>query len=157
MSLEIRHLKLLIAVCEEGSLTGAASRLHLTPSALSHQLREAEKALSRPLFHREARRMRLTSAGERLRRSAEAVLAELEAAARDIRETDRQPEGLVRIATECNTCYHWLPAALDAFQCRYPAVDVEVVVEATREPVPALLDGRIDVGIVSDPVKSSRI
>jgi LysR family transcriptional regulator for metE and metH len=157
MSLEIRHLKLLLAVCEEGSLTGAARRLNLTPSALSHQLRDAERTLGRPLFLREGRRMRLTSAGERLRRSAELVVRELEGAEREVRESERQAEGTVRISTECNTCYHWLPAALEVFQHRYPAVDVEVVVEATREPVPALLDGRIDVGIVSDPVKSSRI
>jgi len=155
--LEVRHLKLVLAVCEEGSLTLAARRLNLTPSALSHQLGDAERALGHPLFIREARRMRPTSAGERLRRSADIVLGELESAEREVRESGRQPEGRVRISTECNTCYHWLPAALEAFQERYPAVDVEVVIEATREPIPALLDGRIDVGIVSDRVKSSRI
>jgi LysR family transcriptional regulator, regulator for metE and metH len=157
VSLDVRHLKLLLAVCEEGSLARAAGRLNLTPSALSHQLRRAERALGRPLFLREGRRMRATSAGARLRQSAELVLEELERAERELREAERQPEGTVRVSTECNTCYHWLPAALDAFQQRYPAVNVDVVIEATREPIRALLDGRIDVGIVSDPVKSSRI
>jgi LysR family transcriptional regulator for metE and metH len=157
MSLEIRHLKLMLAVSEDGSLTRAARRLHLTQSALSHQLRDAEKTLGRPLFLREKKQMRLTAAGERLLRSAQEIVDEINSAEREIRESRPGPEGTIRVATECNTCYHWLPAALKTFGEKYPAVDVQVVVEATHQPVPALLDGRIDVGIVSDPVKNSRL
>src|SRR5262245_61250448 len=101
--------------------------------------------------------MRPTAAAERLRETAALILGELSRAETELRSGERHAEGSVRIATECNTCYHWLPAALDVFQERYPGVDVEVVVEATREPLPALLAGRIDVGIVSNPVGSSRI
>jgi len=157
MSLEIRHLKLLRAVSEAGSLTRAADRLHLTQSALSHQLRDAEKTVGHALFLRERKAMRLTPPGVRLLATANAVLDDLDAAEREIREGRAGPAGMVRITTECYTCYHWLPAALHAFEARNPGVEVRVVVEATREPVAALLDGRIDVGIVSDPVKSPRV
>lgn len=157
MSLEIRHLKLLRAVSEEGSLTRAARCLHLTQSALSHQLRDAEKSLGRPLFLREKKQMLLTAAGERLLAATHEILGELDAAEREIRESRPGPEGTIRLATECSTCYHWLPAVLKNLGEKYPGVDVQVVVEATREPIPALLDGRIDVGLVSDPVKNSRI
>jgi LysR family transcriptional regulator for metE and metH len=157
VNLEVRHLRLVLAVCEEGSLTAAARRLHLTPSALSHQLRDVESATGQPLFLREGRRMRPTSVGERLRQSAERVLSELDAAEREMRDGEPRLEGSLRVATECNTCYHWLPAALEVFQQRYPGIGIDIVVEATREPIPALLDGRIDVGIVTDPVKGMRI
>lgn len=155
--LEIRHLRLVAAVSEDGSLTSAARRLHLTQSALSHQLRDAERMLGRPLFLREKKRMRLTSAGERLLASAREILGQLDAAEREIRESQPEPEGTIRVSTECSTCYSWLPGAMESFQARYPSVDVQVVVEATREPLAALLDGRIDVGIVSSAVKNASL
>jgi LysR family transcriptional regulator for metE and metH len=101
--------------------------------------------------------MRPTSAGERLLAAARQVLAEIDAAEREIRERRPELEGTIRISTECTTCYSWLPAAMESFHERFPAVDVQVVVEATREPVPALLDGRIDVGIVSGPARNARL
>jgi LysR family transcriptional regulator for metE and metH len=155
--LEIRHLRLVAAVSEDGSLTSAARRLHLTQSALSHQLRDAERILGRSLFLRDKKRMRLTSAGERLLASARDILGQLDAAEREIRESQDEPEGTIRVSTECSTCYSWLPGAMESFQARYPAVDVQVVVEATREPLSALLDGRIDVGIVSSSIRNARL
>ncbi|WP_243396771.1 LysR family transcriptional regulator [Flavobacterium pectinovorum] len=48
--MEIRHLRLIKAIVEEGSITKAIEKLHLTQSALSHQLKEAEYQLGTPIF-----------------------------------------------------------------------------------------------------------
>ena len=63
MELEIRHLKLVREVAAAGSLTRAGAALHLTQSALSHQLRDIESRLGVRLFLRVGKRMVLTPAG----------------------------------------------------------------------------------------------
>src|SRR3954467_5119524 len=108
MDLEIRHLRLVAAVADVGSLTRAGDQLHLTQSALSHQLRDIESRLGAALFLRVGKRLVLTPAGERLLASATDVLARLERTEQDIREMGRDRAGSLRITTECYTCYHWL-------------------------------------------------
>ena len=120
MNLEIRHLKLVATVAEEGSVTRAANRLHLTQSALSHQLRDVEDKLGVALFQRTARRMLLTPAGQRLLESAKLVLEELERAETALLHESNQRDGLLRITTECYTCYHWLPSLLQSCGSGFP-------------------------------------
>ena len=134
MELEIRHLRLVEAVAEVGSLTAAADRLYLTQSALSHQLRDIEERLGAPLFLRRNRRMLPTAAGQRLIESARAVLGELARAETAVRELAGSGQGLLRVATECYTCYHWLPGVLREFGHAHPRVEVRIEVEATTRP-----------------------
>jgi len=157
MDLEVRHLKLVAAVAEVGSLTRAGDRLHLTQSALSHQLRDIESRLGAPLFLRVGKRLVLTPAGERLLASARDVLERLERAEHDIREMSRDRAGLLRITTECYTCYHWLPPLLLHYRRTFPRVEVRIDVNATGRPVDMLLAGKIDLAVVSSPVADRRL
>jgi LysR family transcriptional regulator for metE and metH len=149
LHLEVRHLKLVETVAKEGGLTKAANRLHVTQSALSHQLRDIEDKLGTPLFLRLNKKMLLTQAGERLLSSAPSVLDELKRAEEDIRQIALHREGILRISTECYTCYHWLPPVLKPFSREFPRIEVRIVAEATRRPIDALLDGRLDLAITS--------
>jgi LysR family transcriptional regulator for metE and metH len=157
VKLEMRHLKLLAAVATEGSITGAGKRLHLTQSALSHQLHDAEERLGARLFLRLGKKMVLTTAGERLLASAQRVLEELRQAEEQVQNISSGVRGVIRLSTECYTCYHWLPSVLRAFHSKFPGVDVRIEVEATCRPVAALLEGKLDLGIVSDKVREKKL
>src|ERR1700678_1409958 len=96
VKLEVRHLRLLAAVAEVGSVTEAGRRLHVTQSALSHQLRDAEEKLGTALFLRLGKKMVLTPAGEKLLDSARKVLEELHCAERQIEGLSGGMLGVIR-------------------------------------------------------------
>src|SRR5687768_17806429 len=101
---EMRHLRLVAAISEQGSMTAAARGLDLTQPALSHQLRELEARLRTPLFVRTPRRMVLTPAGEQLAHVARGVLAQIDGFERQVLDGDfADTRGVIRIATECYT------------------------------------------------------
>jgi LysR family transcriptional regulator for metE and metH len=155
--IEIRHLALVTEIADTGSVTRAAERLHLTQSALSHQLRDIESRLATPLFLRLGRRMVLTPAGERVLASARRVLDDLARTEHDLQTMSTPNTGVLRLCTQCNTGYHWLPPLLESFHKTYPAVDVQIVVGATDRPVEALLDGQIDLAFITDRTEDARL
>jgi LysR family transcriptional regulator, regulator for metE and metH len=155
--LETRDLRLVAAVAEQGGLTRAGSVLHLTQSALSHQLADLERRLGLQLFSRRGKRMIPTPAGERLIESSRELLTSLGRAEREVREMATRREALIRLSTECYTCYHWLPAVIREYQRSFARVEVRIIARATRRPIPALLKGRLDLAIVSTPVRDRRV
>ena len=155
-TLETRDLRLVRTVVDCGGLARAAERLHCTPSALSHRLADLERRLGVRLFARIGRGLVPTPAAETLHEGAAGVLArlgELEAAARG---TVGRRVAAVRLATECFTCYHWLPRALQLFEAAQPRVEVRIVLAATRRAVRALAEGELDVAISDAPPRDAR-
>jgi LysR family transcriptional regulator, regulator for metE and metH len=155
--LEVRHLQLVAAIVDEGSLTRAGDRLHLTQSALSHQLLEVEQRLGTPLFHRVNKRMLLTDAGQRVLSSARRILAELAETEEDLQLHATHRKGSIRLTTECYTVYHWLPAVMKRFEEQFPGIDIHIDVDATDSPMEALTDGTIDVAFVTSDSSDRRI
>jgi LysR family transcriptional regulator for metE and metH len=155
--LEVRHLSLIDAIAQAGSVTAAARRLHLTQSALSHQLLDLEARAGLQFFVRLGRRMLLTPAGDRVLASAHRVLEDLNRTESDLRAMASGHTGVLRLCTECNTGYHWLPPLLHDFHATYPNVDVHIKVEATNRPLDALLDGEIDLAVMTSRVTDPRV
>ncbi len=155
--MEIRHLKLVEAVAEEGSLTKAVDRLFLTQSALSHQLKEMETQLGAPIFHRVNKKLVLTGVGKIVLKSARRILREIDSTEQEIKKYINGDTGVIRLSTECYTCYHWVPPLLKDFNREFPNVDVRIFPEFTTEPLKELLKGKIDLVITSHPIDDPNI
>ena len=157
-AVEMRHLRLIAAILEHGSMTAAGQVLNLTQSALSHQLRELETRLRSPLFVRTARRMVLTPTGERLADIAKTVLPQIDGFERQVQDGDlEEARGSIRIATQCHTAYHWLPAVMKGFVDRWPSVKLRVAVEHTSSPISALREGSLDLALIYTKGNDRRI
>ena len=148
-ALDLRHLRLVRAVVEEGSLTAAAARLALSQPALSHQLVGVEGRLGVDLFERRGRSLVLTEAGARVLASAGVVLAEVERAEADLAALAAGLAGTLRVATECFTTYHWLPDVVAELRRGYPGVAVELAASVSERLGEALAARAIDVGLVT--------
>jgi LysR family transcriptional regulator for metE and metH len=149
--LEIRHLETLSAIRDGGSLQEAAERLHVTQSALSHQVRDLEVRLKTPLLNRRTRPARLTTAGLRILAVADEVLPRIKAVERDLQRLAAGRSGRLHLAIDCHSCFQWLMPALDVFRRDWPDVELDLSAAFSFAPLPALLRGDLDVVITSDP------
>ncbi|MBB5020119.1 LysR family transcriptional regulator for metE and metH [Chitinivorax tropicus] len=148
--IEIRHLRTLQAIAETGSVSRAGARLHLTQSAVSHQIKALELHYGLELFDRKTQPIKLTLAGERLLQLATLVLPQVAAADRDLARLLEGQAGQLRIAVECHTCFDWLMPAMDRFRAAWPEVELDIVSGFHADPVGLLLEDRADLAIVSD-------
>ena len=151
MYLEMRHLRTIRAIHQTGSLSAAADSLHITQSALSHQIKGMEDQVGVPLFARRARPLRLSAAGMRLLRLAERVLAEVEAVEDEFRALTHGRAGRLHIAIECHACFDWLFPVLEQFRRAWPEVDVDIRPGLAFGALPALVREEVDLVISSDP------
>lgn len=151
LMLEIRHLRSLVAIADTGKLATAADRVHLTQSALSHQVRAIETHYGQPLFERTRQGLRFTPSGERLLSLARTVLADVGAAERDLQRMKGETKGQLRIVLECHTCFDWLMPVMHAFRQRWPEVEVDLVAGFHADPLALLKEGRADLVIGSRP------
>ncbi|TBR38330.1 LysR family transcriptional regulator [Marinomonas agarivorans] len=149
--IEVRHLKTLTALRETGSLVEAAERVHLTQSALSHQLKDLEEKLGSPLFIRKTKPVRFTSAGLRLLQLADDVLLSFRTAQRDIQRFAEGETGRLHIAIECHSCYEWLMPTIDHFREHWPDVELDLSNAFSFTPLPALARGDLDLVVTSNP------
>ncbi|MDX1251497.1 MAG: LysR family transcriptional regulator [Gammaproteobacteria bacterium] len=150
MYLEIRHLHTLTVIRDSGNLARAAERLHLTQSALSHQIKALEEQFGCTLFMRKSRPLRFTPAGMRLLELADQVVPAVQATERELTRFAEGQTGRLHIAIECHSCFEWLMPTIDAYRNHWPEVEMDLSTGFSFDPLPALARGDIDLAITSD-------
>lgn len=153
MYLEFRHLRTIRAIHEAGGLARAADMLHITQSALSHQVKGLEDQVGMELFHRRSKPMKLSPAGLKLLRLAEHILPEIAAVEEEFRAMKSGRSGRLHIAIECHACFDWLFPVLDGLRSAWPEVDVDIRMRLAFDAIEALRREEVDFVISSDPVE----
>lgn len=148
--LELRHLRTLHALRDHGSLAAAAEQLCLTPSALSHQLRELEQWVDLSLVDRKSRPVRFSAAGERLLQLADQVLPLVSRTRSDLHRMAHGQTGRLLLASECHSCFDWLMPVLNRYRPDWPDVDLDFASGFDPKPHQALQDGETDLLITTD-------
>jgi DNA-binding transcriptional LysR family regulator len=145
--LDTRQLLAFKTIVEMGGFTKAARQLHLTQSALSHQIKTLETQLGMQVFARIGKRVTLTQAGEVLLHYATPVLRQLLEARQTLAQLQEPGYGRLRVSSSTYTCYQILPHVLREFHTVYPHVELSVAAEYTNRAVEGLLGGELDLGI----------
>lgn len=151
MHIEFRHLRTIKAIHEAGGLARAAEMLHITQSALSHQVKGLEDQAGVELFVRRSKPMKLSAAGMRLLRLADQILPQVEALQEEFSNLRDGKTGRMHIAIECHACFEWLFPVLEGFRKSWPDVDVDIRPGLAFDALPALLKEEVDLVVSSDP------
>jgi len=151
MHLEFRHLRTIKAIHDAGGLARAADVLHITQSALSHQIKGLEDQTGVELFVRRSKPLKLSAAGMKLLRLAERILPEIAATEAEFDALRSGRAGRLHIAIECHACFDWLFPVLEKFRHAWPEIDVDIRPGLAFNALPALAREEVDLVISSDP------
>lgn len=153
MTMQIGHLRCFLAVAEQRHFTHAARELGLAQPSVSSQVRRLESELGSELFHRMKGNVTLTPAGEALLPFARRILADVDAASSELRESGAQVRGRLSIGATPSLAATLVPPVLARFHAAYPAVDLALREAGSGDLVAALEEGALDVALVILPVR----
>ncbi|MCO7222432.1 LysR family transcriptional regulator [Klenkia sp. PcliD-1-E] len=149
---EIRELRAFVAVVEEGALSAAARRLHLSQSALSQTMQSLERQLGVDLLVRTHTGVRTTEAGDLLLPEARSLLAQHDAAVRAVTGSARAARlaGTLRVGVPLELPPELLPTAVAEVAAAFPDTRVEVRHQPSAAQLRALAAGELDVALVRE-------
>ncbi|MBC7928568.1 MAG: LysR family transcriptional regulator, partial [Bryobacteraceae bacterium] len=149
------QLECFCAVARTGSFTKAANELGISQPALSEQIAKLEHGLEAPLFERLNRRIELTAIGEAVLGRAQALLNDASALPDLIERARAGVHGPLRLGAIPTILPFFMAPLLKGFTERYPDIDLHVREGTTAELVEQVLNGMVDVALVSLPVEGA--
>jgi DNA-binding transcriptional LysR family regulator len=152
MNISFRQLRLVLALAETGSVSGAARMMHVTQPTASMQLKDVADAIGLPIYEVVGRRVYMTEVGNELARTARAVAVEWDSFEQRVAALKGYTRGKLRVAL-VSTAKYFVPRLLGSFCKRYPEIDVSLEV-LNRDAVVARLRNNLDdLYVMSVPPK----
>ncbi len=148
------QLRIFVAVAERGHVTRAAAFLGISQSAASAAIATLESRYYTKLFDRIGRGIELTETGRLFLREARAVLDRAEVASSVLQDLAGHTSGTAAIAASQTIATYWLPRRLATFHAANPGVRLNVEIANTREVEAAVVEGRVNIGLVEGPTQN---
>src|SRR5262245_25309614 len=149
MLMELRHLRYLIAVAEEGHITRAAERLGIQQPPLSRLIKAIEQDIKVQLFRRVPRGVELTDAGRTFLDGARATLDNLDRTVESARRAARGEQGHISVGFASSIAFHPLvPRVIRDFREAFPRVAVTLAESSPAELIESIGNDRLDVAFV---------
>ncbi len=150
--MDIHQLRYFVAVAEELHFNRAAQKSHVTQPTLSQSLKKLEGELGTPLLERSPQHVRLTDAGKKFLLRAKAALSELRSGFEELRESDGEISGAIRVGVIPTVCPYLMPEVIVRLKKNAPRLAIDLFEETTSLIVQHLKEGTLDVGILALPI-----
>lgn len=163
--MDIKYFQLINAIVEQGSLSLAAERLNLTPSALSHQLKELESSLDSLIFHRIRKKMILTDEGEIFYKYGKEIISKINSLKSELQSGEQ--DKTITISLDTYTNYYWLSDLKNRINRLFPFLHIKTHTFNHHNSQKLLENGDVDIvisgyiinnpGYVHFPVKKDKL
>lgn len=151
--MELRQLKYLLSIAEEGTFTAAAEKLYISQSALSQQVKSMEEELGVPLFDRSRNRLRFTQAGELLHSRAQRIVKEVDEAKTAIDELEDLCRGSLTVGVVQTVNAYLMPQVASAFSSQFPNVHLKIEELPAPQVEQRIHNHELDLGISFIPTE----
>ena len=153
--MDLRKLGYFVAIAEEGSITAAAQRLHMSQPPLSLTVTQLERELGATLLHRHARGVTLTEAGQHLLTHARRLLADADRLRDGVQAIGSGLRGELRVGSEPLGLWNLVGGAVGEFSAAHPDVTLSLVDTPPGQLLELIREGRVDVAVIptADPVE----
>lgn len=148
----LERLRTLREVARTGGFSAAAEALGLTQPAVSNQIRQLEQETGARLLERIGRTVRPTPEGELLIAAADRAFATLDTALDEVARMRSEVSGTLVVATGATATRYLLPAVVAELTGHHPGIDLRILTGNTVDLVQGVLDGSIDLGLLTAPI-----
>jgi LysR family nitrogen assimilation transcriptional regulator len=154
---ELRSIQYFVQVADEGSITRTADKIGIAQPALTRHIKQLEAELGTQLLMRLPRGVRLTTSGRDFLDHARTIMLEVSRASEHVRGKAQAPRGTVVMGTSPTLAPLLLPGCVARARQQCPAVTLKVVEGFSPQLLDALLTGRLDLAVMTNPPRTTAL